>query len=217
MRGWSTKEHTSAPLASYIEVAARVIPDEDVTEVASALVPGLQEQLIGLHFTLGEELEAEDTPGAPSAALLLDAVAALTAWLPLTQERLARYVGISPSTVMAWRRLPDVHPRHPHIPTLLRLWAAVSGARQEFGEAETSRLVWGSGSGSPALPALPSEELAEHLLAAAEEASLDAFNDDGYTPGGATLMSVEEIEAGERGLSHEPSHDLEGLGETGPA
>jgi len=211
--GSIARSHTAAPLSELVEAAGHVISFEDLTAVLLGTEPRLRQVLVALEYE-----PAPPEPGSPSAALLLQAFSALAGWLSLTQDHLARYVGISPSTVMAWKREPDIHPRHAHIPVLLSLWAAVTGAFEEFGEAETLRRVWASGTGTTdGVPGLPADELAEQLIVAADEAARGDDEDDGYDPATAALLTVEEIAAGEQNLSMGLSDYLEGPGESGIA
>lgn len=141
-----------------------------------------------------------DEVGAPSAALLVEAVAQLRAWLRMQQKDIATYLGISNSTVMAWKREAPRYPRHRRIPVLLSLWAAVASARDELGDETTSQLIWGRGEEASS-PAVPAEELTELLLAAATEASDAAWlEDDGYVPGQSAMPSAEELLEAESSL-----------------
>lgn len=56
--------------------------------------------------------------GAPKVDVLLGAVDDLTAWAGMTKQGLAKYVGVSYSTVLSWRREKPARPRHRRIPTL---------------------------------------------------------------------------------------------------
>ena len=211
--------HTASPVGSYAEMMTHVIAVHDLTAQGRSWRPGVVQILVagdvGTPFELvstpNETVEEETEAGAPSAALLLSAFRELTAWLGTTQEKLCEYVGISRSTVMAWKRDQSVHPRHAQIPALLGLWAAVSGAKDELGDEATLRLVYGAGFGIDR--AVRVEELTDRLLDAADEASIAALNASQYDSATAVEMTVEEIEAGERALSRSLTQHLEGSGD----
>lgn len=214
--GCVARSRTVTPVSVNVEVAGHLISLGDLTDIVLFVEPGFRQQLVALEYE--PEPPENDEPGAPSAAVLLRAFAELTQRLSLTQDNLARYVGIGPTTVMAWKRERSIHPRHPRVPLLLSLWAAVSGAFEELGEAETLRRVWASGSGaSDGLPGLPADELAEQLIVAADEAARDDDEDDGYDPATAALLTTEEIAAGEQELSIGLGDYLEGRDESGLA
>lgn len=155
--------------------------------------------------------DAENTEvGAPSTTLLVEAIDQLRAWLPIQQQDLARYVGISPSTIMSWKREAPRFPRHRSIPALLALRAAVVAARAEVGQEAAIGLIWARGEKAGA-PTVRPAELAETLLAAATEASNTAWlEDDGYVPGQSVVPSAEDLLEGETMLA-------EGLASGAPA
>jgi transcriptional regulator with XRE-family HTH domain len=176
------RTQTASPVNEFVEHANRMIDVGDATEVRRSLRPGVRRVFVATSSdeSLTEPLEAEQSnePGAPSANILLTAATELSSWLSLTQQQVAKLVGMSPSTIMAWRRSPLTHPRHASIPTLLRLWAAVAGARDELGEAATLQLVWGSrGRKKRGAVTMRADDLAEKLLAAAETSSLAGLLD----------------------------------------
>lgn len=205
---------TVTPVAVNVKAAGHLISVADLTDIVLFVEPGVRQELVALEYE--PPLPESDEPGAPSAGVLLRALTELMQRLSVTQDALARYVGIGPTTVMAWKRDQSIHPRHARIPALLSLWAAVSGAVEEFGEDETLRRVWASGK-SGAAPALPADELAEQLIAAADEAARDEDEDDGYDPATAAPLTTEEIAAGERELNTGLSDYLEGRAEPGRA
>ncbi len=89
----------------------------------------------------------------------------------------------------------------PQIPTLFRLCAAVSMAREEFGEEETSRLIRSSPH-RPGAPGADADALSTLLIRESQVASLAAFTlDDGYDSATAPPTPIAELEAGERELS----------------
>ena len=198
------RNQTASPLNEFVEHANRMIDAEDATEVRRPWRPGVTIVFVAAPAEWPHvgpaETEQNNDPGAPSASILLMAATELSSWLSLTQQQVATMVGMSPSTIMAWRRSPLTHPRHASIPTLLRLWAAVAGARDELGEAATLQLVWGS-RGRPArgAVALGADDIAEKLLAAAEASSLaglmdthDYDVDDVIRPAAGQLAADEE-------------------------
>ena len=216
--GWRVK--TANPLGSFADDAAKVIAVGELTGSFRSYKTGVINVLVAdrgeTSYTVvtvddAAEDAVEETiePGAPNAAVLLQAVAELRRWLDVTQDALCEYVGISRSTVMLWKRNPAVHPRHPRIPVLLGLWAAVAGAVEELGQDETTRLVYGPGR-FQASGAVPVEALTEVLLDAADEASLRALEQTEYDPETATPMTVDEIEDGERQLHEALTQPLEG-------
>lgn len=212
--GGLVRSRTITPLATNVEAAAHLITLGDLTDIVLFIEPGVRQELVALEYE--PPLPESDEPGAPSASILLRAFADLTQRLSLTQDNLARYVGIGPTTVMAWKRDRGIHPRHARIPALLSLWAAVSGAVEGFGEEETLRRIWASGNSGGA-PALAADELAQQLIAAADEAARDEEEDDGYDSATAALLTTEELAAGERELSTGLSDYLEGRDEPGRA
>lgn len=135
-----------------------------------------------------------DDLGAPKIDVLLEAVENLTAWTAMTKQALSKYVGISYSTVLSWRRERPSRPRHRNIPTLLTLWSAVSGAQEEFGVEDAARMVWAAGKTDTGMPAIPASELATWLVQETSEASLaDFLTDDGYVAGTAPVPDVQEL------------------------
>jgi DNA-binding transcriptional regulator YiaG len=164
-------------------------------------VPPTADDTADISDAVADVVAESDEVGAPSSALLVDAVAQLRVWLRMQQKDLATYVGISNSTVMAWKREAPRYPRHKRIPVLLSLWAAVAAARDELGDEATSRLIWGRGEEANS-PAVPAEELTEVLLGAATEAS-DAswLEDDGYVPAQSAMPSADEFLEAESALS----------------
>lgn len=153
--------------------------------------------------------------GAPSSALLVEAVAQLRSWLRMPQKDIAAYVGISNSTVMAWRREAPRYPRHARIPVLLSLWSAVGAARAELGDEATAQLVWSHGEAGQ-VPATSPEDLAEQLLAAAAAASDDAWlAEDDYEPGVSPVPSEAELLDAEAALSAELRRGAGGSGYEG--
>jgi len=162
------------------------------------------------------DVEQSTEAGSPAATILLQATAELSHWLRLNQRQVTKLVGISPSTVMAWKRAPATHPRHPNIPRLLRLWAATAGARDELGDTATLQLVWGSREhpGHDAV-ALSADDLAEKLLVAAEAASLEAFesaNEYDFTTNARTLTG--QLAEDEEALSRSLGEDVTDSGES---
>jgi hypothetical protein len=99
---------------------------------------------------------------------------------------------------------------------LLRLWAATSGARDELGDTTTLQLVWGShehpGRDSVALGA---DDLAEKLLAAAEAASLEAFERTSeYEFSTAVRPSTGQLAEDEEALRRSLGEDFTDSGES---
>jgi DNA-binding transcriptional regulator YiaG len=212
-RGWWQGEHTGSGVPGDVEFLSRVVQVVDPTRPAKvlhpmiavyvvvgddAILPEAIERLLGIVHS-GDELEESTEVGTPNAALLLNAVRHLQSGLHLTQDGVCEYIGISRSTVMAWKRSPAIHPRHPRIPLLLHLWAAVSGAREEFGDERTVQLVHQHGPGTERDQG--PEALAELLLDSVEEASVRALRDAEYSADLAQDLTVEEIEAREGELS----------------
>lgn len=200
-------DQTASPLNEFVDNANRMIDADDGTEPRRPASPGVIEIFVVApaddDAPVTPEVEQSDEPGAPSASLLFVAAKELSAWLSLTQQQVAGLVGISSSTIMAWRRSPGTHPRHAKIPTLLRLWAAVAGARDEIGEAATLQIAWGS-SGRSARGAIKAgaEELTEKLIEAAEAASLAAFSDTAaYEPDSVSRPSAGQLAQDEESLS----------------
>lgn len=158
----------------------------------------LQRMLSGtMHNLLGLGRSDADL-GAPKVDVLLGAVEDLTVWTGMTKQALSKYVGVSYSTVLSWRRERPSRPRHAHIPTLLALWSAVSGAQEEFGAEDAVRMVWAAGKTLDGLPAFPAEELANWIVDQTTEANLSDFlSDDGYVAGTAPVPDVEELAVAE--------------------
>ncbi len=205
-----TMMQTAPPLRhSAADVAGKIIARQELTRSVRAGIGRAAFMIVYL-----DDVEQEDgaEPGSPNAAVLLSAIKDLTAWMNLNQQQTATYLGISPQTVMAWRRERPKRPRHPQIPTLLRLWAAVSGAIEELGSTETLQLIWGSGSQTVrGVPNLAPDDLAEVLIDRADQASIARFDvDDGYTPATAEPVPAEDIEAGELDLSRALTEHIEG-------
>lgn len=216
---------------SAVENLVRTVRSWEPTEVAGELVRQSEVQfelhdfdVVGLNLlrlmdsgpgaAAGPGGEADERPGAPSTGVLLAAVRDLRQWTTLTQAQLCEYLGISRSTVMMWKREQTAHPRHGQIPTLVRLWAALAAARDEFGDEAGSRLFWQTASrGADQLPSLPAEELAERMLTLADEASRAAF-DDSYDVHGAVPAAIEDLEAGELELREQQSAPVEDTGLT---
>lgn len=169
----------------------------DASTVAEAILQLLEDVKDGVAAA------AAPLPGAPSAVLLVSAAAELGSWLSLTQQQVMYLVGMSPSTVMAWKREPATHPRQKNIPILIRLWAAVSGARQQFGPDETLRMVWRHvDTPGEKTDGVLADQLANDLINETEAASqAELALDDGYDPEAPLLVDVEELEAGELELS----------------
>jgi transcriptional regulator with XRE-family HTH domain len=214
------RAQTASPLNEFVDNANRMIDADDATEPRRPSRLGVTKIFIAATDDSqpqdAQDVEQSTDPGAPTATVLLKATTELSTWLKLSQKQVATLVGISPSTVMAWRRAPMTHPRHASIPHLLRLWAAASGAREELGDTATLQLVWGSrehpGRGAITLGA---DDLAERLLAAAEAASLEAFEDTSdYDPGRATRPSTGQLAADEEALSRSLNEDLTDSGES---
>lgn len=220
---------TAAPVGSRIEEIARIVSVEDLTDAPDLRVLTLQDMLTADEWMPKREisplvagpsaedpseqvLEVATEAGAPTAALLLAALRELRTWMLLSQEQICQYLSISPSTVMAWKRERDIHPRHPQMSSLLRLWAAVAGAQEEFGEEGMQRLV-GPHRTHDGHFMMPPAELATLLLDAADEAGMAALVSDEYDPEAPLRPSVAEIEAGERELSDSLTKYLEGLGD----
>ncbi len=218
LRLW-TATHTAPPVKGLAIEVGRLLIEVASTGSMRLLRPEYREIMLTEPYTetpdpleielLGEESEE---PGSPSTSVLLRAVADLRAAMSLTQKQLATYIGLSPSTVMGWKRNRSLHPRHPQIPILLRLWSAVAGAQEELGSNEALRLIYASAhqplGGGPDAGAL-----AEILIAAAEAASLAAFkDDDGYESTTATALTRVELEAEERELHTALNQYLDGPG-----
>ncbi len=215
-RGLRKWEHTGSGVPGDFELFSQVVQKVDPTRPAKVLRPK-----IGVRVVVGDDVprpgslerapgglpagddvdlpEESTETGAPSAALLLGAVRDLQSWLSLTQDQVCEYVGVSRSTVMAWRRNPAIHPRHPRLPLLLHLWAAVGGAREEFGAERTARLVHQRGRLTDGDQG--PDVLAEVLLDAVENASVRALEESSYCAASAPDMTAGEIEAGEAELS----------------
>ncbi|MDT5029998.1 MAG: hypothetical protein QOC94_169 [Actinoplanes sp.] len=214
------RAQTASPLNQFVDDANRMIDADDATEARRQSRSGVIEVFVAA-FDDGQLEDAPDVEqsteaGSPAATVLLQATAELSHWLRLNQRQVAKLVGISPSTVMAWKRAPATHPRHPNIPRLLRLWAATSGARDELGDTTTLQLVWGShehpGRDSVALGA---DDLAEKLLAAAEAASLEAFERTSeYEFSTAVRPSTGQLAEDEEALRRSLGEDFTDSGES---
>lgn len=214
---------TASPLNEFVDHANRMINVEDATEPQRPSRPGV----IKIYVAAADDearSETRDVPqveqskdaGTPAAGILLTAAAELSAWLSLNQQQIASLVGISPSTIMAWKRSPSTHPRHPGIPSLLRLWAAVAGAREELGDTVTLQLIWGA-QGHPGRGAIAmgASDLAERLLAAAEAASLAAFEETGdYDPERASRLPTGQLATDEEALSRRMNEYIANSGES---
>ncbi|MEP9362942.1 hypothetical protein ABLE68_08260 [Nocardioides sp. CN2-186] len=174
-------------------------PDHrDLQGLADAVTAGLDLDYVS-DTNSGADIASE--VGAPSSALLVEAVAQLRSWLSMRQQDLATYLRISNSTIMSWKREAPQYPRHPNIPALLSLWSALASARAELGDAATSQLVWNSGTDNGA-PAVPADDLIELLIGAATAASDAAWlEDDGYVPGQTPLPAADHYLENETALS----------------
>ena len=213
----STGPPTASPLVGFADSVGRIIERLDLTTVALALRPTIREILVALPIDLSvpsDQQPDRPAPGAPSAHLLVTAVEELKESFAMTQEQLARYVGISPSTVMAWRRHPGVFPRHPRIPVLLQLWATVSEAREELSTDELARIVWGGRPSEGGVPGREAAELSEKLLEKVEEVGLARFSlQDDYDSKAPEARNLDEMARDEAALSVglgsfvEPSED----------
>lgn len=185
-----------------IDTAGTMLPTGTIVYVD----PSVEQEHVAGTATLHETSAAEpdsDEVGAASSGVLVEAFDALRGWLQMRQIELAAYVGISPSTVMAWKREATRYPRHARIPALLTLWSAVAAARAELGAEGTSQLIWSSGREGYA-PAVAADELADLLMEAATEASNAAWlDDDGYIPGESTMPSVDELYEAESHLARD--------------
>lgn len=222
--GWPRVERTCAAIAGPVEEAARLHIYVSHTKVPSAwtairAVPVVDRFSAGtfvLHLTdenFSVELErmslvagsgavgtASDQSelGSPKVDVLLGAVNDLSEWTGMTKQALSKYLGVSYSTVLSWRRERPERPRHPGIPAVLALWAAISGAREEFGVEDAARMVWASGKSADGLPALGVDELAAWLVEKSSEANLSEFlAEDGYVAGSAPPLNVDELAAAE--------------------
>jgi hypothetical protein len=232
---WPRTERTCAAITGTVDVIGRI--QFKVPRTTSPSLPRMSlavyeqfvagTEVLDLHevsFTekLGVLLkgwapaDADADLGAPNVDVLLGAFSDLTSWLGVTKQNLARYLQISPSTVMAWRRERPAYPRHRSISTLLTLWSAVSGARDEFGAEQAVLMAWSSGRRTDAgVPALPASALADWLIKETSEANLaDFLNDDGYQPGTAPLPTVEDLTAAEAGLHSTLNTPLAGSDDT---
>lgn len=135
---------------------------------------------------------------APSELISLKAFNELQQWMSMTQKQLAKVLGISTSTVMSWKRDAKVQPRHPGIPSLIRLWAAMAAAREELGETKTRQLLWGWHGSMPFKTRLDPEETANRLMEAAEESSRKALNEtSGYSTAAKERVVLEDLELAE--------------------
>lgn len=186
--------------AAPVDLVGTMLPTGTVVYVDTSA----EQEHVAAIATLHQASQAEtdsDEVGAASSGVLVEAFEALRGWLQMRQVDLAAYVGISPSTVMAWKREATRYPRHARIPALLTLWSAVAAARAELGAEGTSQLIWRSGRDGYA-PAVPADELAELLMEAASEASDGAWlADDGYISGESTMPSVDELYEAESQLA----------------
>lgn len=214
------RAQTASPLNGFVDNANRMINADDATAPRRPSRFGVIEVFVAeaenASPRMGQEVEQNPEPGASAAAILLTATGQLSTWLNLNQKQISALVGISPSTVMAWRRAPATHPRHSNVPRLLRLWAAVSSAREELGEIETLQLVYGSREHvARNAVSLNADELTEKLLAAAEAASLEAFEDtSGYDPDGAVRPSTGQLAGDEEMLTRSLAENLMDSGES---
>lgn len=215
--------HTAPPVSGFASAVGRLLIEVQGTGTMRVWRPEYREIMVAEPYTdtlelLDVKLAAQESaePGSPSAAVLLRGVEELIAALSVTQKRLATFLGISPSTVMAWKRDLTVHPRHAQIPTLLRLWAAVAGAQEELGTDETLHVIYASPS-RPLGEHADAEALAEALIVAVQASSLAAFEtDDGYDSTSAPPLTLAELEAGERELRTALNQYLEGPGAPAP-
>jgi len=215
------RAQTASPLNEFVDNANRMIDADDATEARRQSRSGVIEVFVATaddgQLEDTQDVEQSTEPGAPAAAILLRATAELSDWLRLNQRQVAKLVGISPSTVMAWKRAPATHPRHPNIPRLLRLWAAASGAQEELGDTATLQLIWGSrqhpgGGGGNTLDA---DELTEKLLAAAEASSFEAFESTSdYDSSDAIRPSTGQLAEDEETLSRSLGADFTNTGES---
>lgn len=197
--GWDDGRRTAPPQAirHVVPLVERFFVSEEIDLANLVLVDS--DRHAALQVAAGSDAEM----GAPNVDLLLGAVEDLGSWLGVTKQNLSRYLGFSPSTVMAWRRERPQRPRHPSIPTLLSLWSAVSGARDEFGAEQAVRMAWSSGRTNAGIPALPATALADWLIGETSEASLDDFlAEDGYLPGTAPLPDIDALATAE-GVLHQ--------------
>jgi hypothetical protein len=222
---WRPTERTRAAIASALDEASRlpvhVARTTSPPSVPSRVHPVIEKfvtSAIILHLDdanflgeLGRLLLAKSLPvlgeasnadlGAPKVGVLLGAVEDLTEWTGMTKQALSKYLGVSYSTVLSWRREQPSRPRHRRIPTLLALWSAVSGTREQFGAEEAARMVWAAGRTDAGAPAIPADELANWLVVQTSESNLaDFLQDDGYVPGSAQLPDIEALAEAEARL-----------------
>lgn len=190
---------TPPPAASPLRVVTRFRAGTEVLHLDDVNFPmELRRLLVEAAGSVVSVASDEADLGAPKVDVLLGAVEDLTAWTGLTKQKLAKYVGVSYSTILSWRREKPVHPRHPRIPTLLTLWSAVSGALEEFGVEDAARMVWAAGKTGDGQPAIPADDLAAWLIDETSEANLSEFlTEDGYEAGTAPVADVEELTAAE--------------------
>ena len=224
---WPRVERTCAAIAGPVDEAAhlrmhvpRTTPPQSwkqmrVVPVIDEFSPGTVVLLLNdanFPVELGQLLVAaeanivgiasdESGLGAPKVDVLLGAVDDLTVWTGMTKQALSKYLGVSYSTVLSWRREKPERPRHRRIPTLLVLWSAVSGAQEEFGVEDAARMVWAAGKTEAGMPAIPADELADWLIDETSEANLPEFlSDDGYVAGTAVIPNIAQLTAAEERL-----------------
>lgn len=195
-------QHTAFPVGSVPEAIGHIVPAMPHTafeRVKAPVVLDLITLVLVSELEPGDatEVVAEDErSGSPSARLLLDAVSDLRDGLVISQADLCSIVGLSPSTVMAWRRTPSVHPRHPSVPTLLKLWAGFHACSSALGREDAARLAW-----SALRPGDPtSADAATELLLEAADAAVEDF-DDVLGPVVDAGASVDELAASEAAFS----------------
>jgi len=217
-QGWGLGEPTGSEVSNNFDLLGQVVKQFTPTRPAKVFLP-----MISVVIVVGDAvnmiptgppkqvrggvpaedeivlLEESTESGAPSAALLSGAVRDLQSWLYLTQDQVCRYLRVSRSTVMAWRRDPGIHPRHAQIPLLLHLWAAVSGAREQFGGEATRQRIhqYGPLTDRDHGP----EAFAEVLLAAVDEASIRALDESKFSAAAAWDVTAKELETAEEELS----------------
>ncbi len=196
-----TARHTAFPVGSAPEAIGHIVPVLPHTAFERVQAPVVLDRItlvpvLELAGTDSEVLSEDERAGSPSARLLLDAVSELRAGLAISQSDLCSVIGLSTSTVMAWRRMPAVHPRHPSVPKLLKLWAAFHACSSVLGQEAAAQTAW-----SALRPgdAGSSEVATDRLLEAAEAAGEDFDEDLG--PVAVAEMSEDELTAAEAALS----------------
>lgn len=193
--------HTAFPVGSAPEAIGHIVPALPHTAFERVHAPIVLDRitLVPVVDLVGDDSEIvteDERAGSPSARLLLDAVSELRGGLAISQSDLCSVLGLSPSTVMAWRRTPAVHPRHPSVPKLLKLWAAFHACSSVLGHEAAAQTAW---SALRVGDAASSEIAVERLLEAAEAAGED-FDDD-LGPAAGAEMSEDDLTAAEAAFS----------------